>query len=57
MSENLAFVVAKKYVLCKGDLPLLARDYLQRRKMIGKFIDHCLNFADIFCCMEMACHA
>ena len=26
-------------------ITLLARDYLQRRKMIEKFIDHCLNFA------------
>jgi len=29
-------------------LSLLARDYLQLLKMVGKFIDHCLNFPTIF---------
>jgi len=26
----------------------LARDYLKQLKMVGKFIDHCLNFPTIF---------
>ena len=27
---------------------LLARDYLEVLKMVGKFIDHCLNFSNIY---------
>ena len=29
-------------------ITLLARDYLKQLKMVGKFIDHCLNFPTIF---------
>jgi hypothetical protein len=29
-------------------LALLARDYLQLLKMVGKFIGHCLNFPAIY---------
>jgi hypothetical protein len=31
-----------------GNLALLAPDYLQLLKMVGKFIDCCLNFPSIY---------
>ena len=33
---------------CRFPFPLLARDYLQLLKMVGKFFDHCLNFPTIY---------
>ena len=43
-------VCRHEFSLCLGQGPatLLARDYFQLVKMVGKFIGHCLNFPSIY---------
>jgi hypothetical protein len=41
----MCFLLSKKVFFCQA---LLAPDYLQLLKMVGKFIDCCLNFPSIY---------